>query len=144
MARLTPCPSCGRHVRAVEHDCPFCGHAGLTMNAPSRLCVLLLGLSLAACTSPAAPIEAKPKPAEPELEVQPEPAVTPAPELEQPEPEPELGTTGADETTGGETTGSEGTDDGASAEPVIPKPRPQKKYGAPPRPEDDPSLESPF
>ena len=59
MASFLPCPSCGRHVRSSERACPFCGHAnagreivGRSLSPlPELLPALLLGLTLAACTS---------------------------------------------------------------------------------------------
>ncbi|KIG11738.1 hypothetical protein DB30_02582 [Enhygromyxa salina] len=108
--------------------------------------MLLLGLSLAACTGPTAPGEVAPKPAEP-AKAEPEANETQVAEPE-PEPEPEPGeTTSATETSGDETTGSEGADGGAAIEESAdtpsmktkygaprPDPRPAKKYGAPPKP----------
>ncbi|MFO7563922.1 MAG: hypothetical protein R6X02_14845 [Enhygromyxa sp.] len=154
MLRLLPCPSCGRHVRASERECPFCGHAEVTVTAPSRWSVALLGLCLAACSSskdaPAqtgAPSksetpEVAPEPAEPE------PAEAEQPEAEQPEaeqPEPEA----PSEAGPPDEAGSVGTTDGSTtneSEPAtkpkpVPKPkygapRPPNKYGAPPKPMD--------
>ena len=149
MARLLPCSSCGRHVRTVERECPFCGRVLATVAAPSRLGVALLGLSFAACSSgtEAPAKKANEAPSEKQApELTPEPA---QPEPAQPEPDTEVAATTSAEPT---EAGSAGTTDGSSAsdqpstEPKpVPKPkygapRPTKKYGAPP----PPPLEDPF
>ncbi len=36
MSALFPCPSCSRHVRAIETACPFCGDALSLTDAPAR------------------------------------------------------------------------------------------------------------
>ena len=152
MTRLMPCPACGRHVRVSERDCPFCGRRNLSVSAPARLSIALVGMSLVACAgnkdeSKAADEKVAPDqdPAAGDEEAKPEPE----PEV-QPEPEPE-----PDETTVApareDSTGSEGTDTGDTPElaeepeddkPEMktkygaprpkPRPRPKKKYGAPP------------
>jgi hypothetical protein len=155
MARLLACPSCRRHVQASASDCPFCGNllsVDLTTSAPGRLSVLLLGLCLVGCTS--GKEETKKAPAEP-INVKPEPAPPAPPEPEQPTtavpPEPEPPPEPAS-TTAIEPPPVEGTDAGAKIEdpPAVgddaePKtkyggPRPQKKYGAPPKPPMEPDL----
>lgn len=154
MARLLACPSCRRHVQATALDCPFCGNLlsiGLTTSVPARLSVLLLGLCLVGCTSgkdetkKTEPEKAKvdvaplPEPAPPQPEPAPTTAIAPEPE---PPPEPAS-------TTAIEPPPLEGTDAGAKIDDPPPTveekpeiktkyggPRPQKKYGAPPKPED--------
>jgi hypothetical protein len=149
MARLLACPSCRRHVQATALDCPFCDHVGLTTSAPARLSVVLLGLCLVGCTSgkdetkkaPAEPINVAPLP-EPAPPPEPAPttAITPEPEPVPPEPA---------STTAIEPPPLEGTDAGAGVDdgpPIVEDrpelktkyggPRPQKKYGAPPKPDD--------
>jgi hypothetical protein len=154
MARLLACPSCRRHVQASELDCPFCGNrlaVGVATSVPARMSVLLLGLCLVGCTSgkdeakKSEPEKTKVEPApqpEPVPEVAPTTAVPPEPE---PPPEPAS-------TTAIEPPPLEGTDAGATIEdpPAVgedaePKvkyggPRPQKKYGAPPKPPEGPGL----
>jgi hypothetical protein len=152
MARLLACPSCRRHVQATESDCPFCGHIGLTTSAPGRLSALLLGLCLVGCTSgkddtkklepekDKVDVPPQPEPAPPQPEPAPTTAIAPEPEPEPPVPA---------STTATEPPPVEGTDAGAKIDdppPVVeenlePKvkyggPRPQKKYGAPPKPDD--------
>lgn len=151
MARLLACPSCRRHVQATTSDCPFCGQLlsiGLTTSGPARLSVVLLGLCLVGCTSgkdetkkTPAPINVapQPEPAPPQPEPAPTTAIAPEPE---PPPEPAS-------TTATEPPPVEGTDAGATIEDPPPSveekpeiktkyggPRPQKKYGAPPKPDD--------
>lgn len=42
MGHLVPCNGCGRHVRASERDCPFCGDAvDATQPVPGRPTVRL-------------------------------------------------------------------------------------------------------
>ena len=36
MSQLHPCPSCARHVKKSETDCPFCGSAISLAGAPGR------------------------------------------------------------------------------------------------------------
>jgi hypothetical protein len=162
MARLLACPSCRRHVQASASDCPFCGNSlailailavpsvDLTTSAPGRLSVLLLGLCLVGCTSgkeetkktdqPKINVPPQPEPAPPQPEPAPTTAIAPEPEPEPPVPA---------STTATEPPPVEGTDAGAKIDdppPVVeenlePKtkyggPRPQKKYGAPPKPDD--------
>jgi hypothetical protein len=140
MPRLLLCPSCGRHVRATERECPFCGRVDVTVTAPARLSVALLGLSLVACSSgevakpDGTPSKSEtPKPEVQEPEVQPEPEVDPEPEpkeLIDPEPPDAIDNVG--------------TNDGTVADPLpnqVPPttkyggPRPAKKYGGPPSPD---------
>lgn len=69
MTRLIECPGCTRHVRADDGRCPFCERPSTTA-APSRMLVLMLPLTLMACTaeSPAPaskPAATKPAPAAP-------------------------------------------------------------------------------
>jgi hypothetical protein len=154
MARLLACPGCRRHIQASELDCPFCGHAVSTTSAPARLSVLLLGLCLVGCTSG----KDETKKAEPEkakVDVQPQPDPGPQPpttaQPPEPEPPPEPPPEPAS-TTAIEPPPVEGTDAGAQiddppavgedAEPKVKYggPRPQKKYGAPPKPPDDMGL----
>ena len=156
MARLLTCPSCRRHVQAWEQDCPFCGHIGLTTSAPARLSTLLLGLCLVGCTTPK---DNEKKPEEQKINVKPEPDTkTPEPP---PQPDPIAPTTAVPPPTidpppePASTTSEppvEGTDAGAQIEDPKPEvelppdnepkpkyggPRPQKKYGAPPKPPED-------
>lgn len=50
MSDFVPCPSCGRHVRALVTSCPFCAARLGTTSAPGRYALgLALGLAFAAC-----------------------------------------------------------------------------------------------
>jgi hypothetical protein len=50
MSGFVPCPSCGRHVRALVTSCPFCATRLGTMSARSRYAIgLAVGLTFAAC-----------------------------------------------------------------------------------------------
>ena len=160
MSRLLPCPSCGRHVRVAERECPFCSRVLAIAAAPSRLTVVLLGLCFAACSTgteaPAGAGERNEQPADakstaqPEPEPQPEPELQPQPQPNPVEPQPEAEAVGETTSAVLEEAGSAGTTDGSSAtaDPVEPKPppkpmyglsRPKKKYGAPPKPpKEDP------
>lgn len=163
MARLLTCPSCRRHVRAWERDCPFCGHAELTTSALShqggRLSVLLLGLCLVGCTSNTDDAGKKAAPEKAKVDVPPDPGPQPAGTTvdpvapttavpPEPEPPPEPAST-----TAIEPPPVEATDAGAKIEDPPPEvtvdpepkvkyggPRPQKKYGAPPKPPEEPSV----
>lgn len=157
MSRLLPCPSCGRHVRASERECPFCGHAEVTVTAPSRWSVALLGLCLAACSSSKEAPAQNGAPSKSETpEVAPEPAEAELPEAEAAEvkaaeveaAEAEAAEAEAPSEAGPpDEAGSVGTSDGSTtneSEPAtkpkpVPKPkygapRPPTKYGAPPKP----------
>jgi hypothetical protein len=158
MARLLSCPSCRRHVRAWEQDCPFCGHVGLTTAAPGRLSALLLGLCLAGCTSPKDESKKADEPAKAKVDTPPPDNVTP------PQPDPIAPTTAVPppnldpppepaSTTAIEPPPVEGTDAGAKIDDPVPEvqtdpepktkyggPRPQKKYGAPPKPPEQPGF----
>lgn len=48
MARLTPCPRCGCHLRADSPGCPHCGQPAPSPSA-HRAAVTLLALTLAGC-----------------------------------------------------------------------------------------------
>lgn len=127
--RLRPCLSCGRHVRANDARCPFCG-AGSTSATPTWLSTLLLGLAVAGCD---------PKP-EPSKKAEPEKA-----EPATPEPAGTTSTSGAIEPAS-----TAGTGAGVTTEPVVEDPRPAEKYGAPPLPdtgleaiEPEPVVEEP-
>ena len=85
MPRLVACPHCSVHVKLAEPRCPGCGAAlpvdasriGLTAGA------VLLGLSLAACTSSEPP----PKPKTPPADVKKDDAKVPDPPIHEPEAE---------------------------------------------------------
>jgi hypothetical protein len=136
MTRLRPCPTCGKHIRLTEAACPFCDRR-ISIAAPS-LGAVLLGLSLAACTSTTdksrddssaldEPPENVPELAEPSI-----PAALPEPTPTEPET-PSVETTPASAES--MTSGNEQPDAGEEIEPepaadrVEPVPRP--KYGAP-------------
>jgi hypothetical protein len=150
MTRLTPCPTCGKHIRLTEAACPFCDRR-MSIAAPS-LGAVLLGLSLAACASTTdksrddssaldEPPENVPELAEPSI-----PAAQPEPTPTEPE-SPSAETTPASAES--MTSGNEQSDAGEEiepepkptpdhveepAKPMYGAPRPPTKYGGPPRP----------
>lgn len=117
----------------------------MTVSAPARLTIALLGLSLAACTSgkeTRAKPEGTPSKSEaPEVTPDaPKPVDEPTTAIEPPEPpiEPPIEPPPPDEVD------NVGTTDGSTVEPKpalktkYGGPRPAKKYGAPPTPSDGP------
>jgi hypothetical protein len=139
MSQLIECPGCTRHVRIDDGRCPFCGRPSTT-RAPALALALMLPLTVMACAGGEDKAPAKAKPTAPaKAETKAEAVVEPEPD--QPSAPPDLGAS-ADEPVepvvpdeGREMATKYGAPPTTTTKPnPTTKPRPAKKYGAPPRP----------
>jgi hypothetical protein len=131
MSRLAPCPSCARHVRTAEPECPFCSAALGPSHPLAAGLAVVLALSVAGCGE-ATPAASTDKPA---TSAKPSGSATNSASAQVPATAPTPVTSASAPTSASASVSASASASAAAVvPPVAPEDdRPRMKYGMPPK-----------